>query len=294
MTGRPIRFVIVLSLAVTTGALAVAQNATSSNSDSMNAENVTHTLDQLIQQNQQLEIQNGQMEKQNEQLQKQNEELIEQIKLLRGAGDQHVNGSEQATGAASGQTTAAKTGQQTGQTSGQKQGTQSTQNQTTQSTSQNQSNGDDKAQYPEASNGEPAIFGEFNPGRGFTVGKGEYGELNLSGYMVARFLDQMPAQQTAVDHLGRPIQVTPRKDFQFHRVDHERVAFPTAHRMAGVHGLAQRVFVERPAVGRDHAEVRVTAAAVAATAVDHRDVFIGVEDTPGRALPRNAERLARS
>ncbi len=218
MTGRPIRFVIVLSIAVTIAALAVAQNATSSNSDSMNAETVTHTLDQLIQQNQQLEIQNGQMEKQNQQLQKQNEELIEQIKLLRGAGDQHVNGSEQATGAASGQTTAAKTGQQTGQTSGQKQGTQSTQNQTTQSTSQNQSNGDDKAQYPEASNGEPAIFGEFNPGRGFTVGKGEYGELNLSGYMVARFLDQMPAQQTAVDHLGRPIQVTPRKDFQFHRV----------------------------------------------------------------------------
>jgi hypothetical protein len=127
--------------------------------------------------------------------------------------------SEQATGAASAQTTAAKTGQQTEQSSGQKQSTQSsTQNQTAQSSSQNQSNGDDKTELPESSEGNPAIFGEFNPGRGFTVGKGEYGELNLSGYMAARFLDQMPGNQTAIDHLGRPIQVSPRKDFQFHRV----------------------------------------------------------------------------
>jgi len=36
--------------------------------------------------------------------------------------------------------------------------------------------------------------------------------------MVARFLDQLPANQSATDHLGRPILVTPRKDFQFHRV----------------------------------------------------------------------------
>lgn len=71
---------------------------------------------------------------------------------------------------------------------------------------------------PEASNGNPVIFGEFNPGKGFTVARREYGELNLSGYMAARFLNQMPADQNATDHLGRPIPVTTRKDFQFHRV----------------------------------------------------------------------------
>jgi hypothetical protein len=74
------------------------------------------------------------------------------------------------------------------------------------------------APFKEASNGQPGIFGEFNPGRGFTVGKNEYGELNLSGYMAVRFLDQLPPDQTATDHLGRPYTVTPRKDFQFHRV----------------------------------------------------------------------------
>jgi hypothetical protein len=82
----------------------------------------------------------------------------------------------------------------------------------------NQSNADDKTEFPESSNGNPAIFGEFNPGRGFTVGRGEYGELNLSGYMAARYLNQLPGTQTATDHLGRPIIVAPREDFQFHRV----------------------------------------------------------------------------
>jgi hypothetical protein len=77
---------------------------------------------------------------------------------------------------------------------------------------------DDKTMLPESSDGNPAIFGEFNPGRGFTVGRGEYGELNLSGYMAARYLNQLPGTQTAVDHLGRPIAVAPRQDFQFHRV----------------------------------------------------------------------------
>ena len=71
---------------------------------------------------------------------------------------------------------------------------------------------------PEASTEIPASFGEFNPGRGFTVGKGEYGKLNLSGYMAARYLNQLPPDQTATDHLGRPIAVDPRQDFQFHRV----------------------------------------------------------------------------
>ena len=68
------------------------------------------------------------------------------------------------------------------------------------------------------SNGTPAMFGEFNPGQGFTVAKGEVGRLNLSGILVARYLNQYPADQTATDHLGRPITVTPRQDFQFHRV----------------------------------------------------------------------------
>jgi len=77
---------------------------------------------------------------------------------------------------------------------------------------------DDKTLLPEASEGNSAIFGEFNPGRGFTVGKSKYGEINLSGYMVARYLNQLPPDQSATDHLGRPIKISTRNDFQFHRV----------------------------------------------------------------------------
>ena len=70
----------------------------------------------------------------------------------------------------------------------------------------------------EASNGIPTIFGEFNPGRGFVVGRSRYGELDLSGYMAVRYLNQLPPDQSATDHLGRPIPVEPRNDYQFHRV----------------------------------------------------------------------------
>jgi hypothetical protein len=181
--------------------LAQSQQTPAGAPDEAGAENTLKVIDQLIQQNQQLETQNRQMEKQNQQLQKQNEELMEQIKNVRGAMDQQVNGSEQATKTAPAQPADEKTRQPKAQSS-----------------IQNESNADDKTQLPQASEGNSAIFGEFNPGRGFTVAKGEHGELNLSGYMAARFLDQMPGNQTAIDHLGRPILVTPRKDFQFHRV----------------------------------------------------------------------------
>jgi len=79
-------------------------------------------------------------------------------------------------------------------------------------------NGDDKTLLPEASDGSPGVFGEFNPGRGFTVAKGPYGMLNFSGYLAARYLNQLPPDQTATDHLGRRIAVDPRQDFQLHRV----------------------------------------------------------------------------
>jgi hypothetical protein len=137
---------------------------------------------------------------------------VSQARLLEasivGAVPQGANGSEKAAESVSAQATG-----------GGKQATISVkEEQTVQSSSLTPSNADDKSEFPESSDGNPAIFGEFNPGRGFTVGRGEYGELNLSGYMAARYLNQLPGTQTAVDHLGRPINVAPRQDFQFHRV----------------------------------------------------------------------------
>jgi hypothetical protein len=164
---------------------AVAQAKTEKSTD------VLHAIDQLIEQNRKLE--------------QQNRELMEQINSLRQSiADQNP------TRPAPAQTPSptihsSKTGTPADATG-------------SQSSRQNQSTGDDKTMLPEASAGNPAIFGEFNPGRGFTVGKGEYGELNLSGYMAVRYLNELPPNQNETDHLGRPIPIEPRNDFQFHRV----------------------------------------------------------------------------
>jgi hypothetical protein len=163
---------------------------------------ILKTVDQLIEQNRKLEDQNQHLENQNRQ-------LIEQLTALRKALDTQpaapAAGTQSGTKTQSGPPGTVTTQQLAKQAADQ-------------SSSGSQTNGDDKTLYPEASGGNPAIFGEFNPGRGFTVAKGEFGELNLSGYMAVRYLNQLPPDQSATDHLGRPIAVAPRNDFQFHRV----------------------------------------------------------------------------
>ena len=69
----------------------------------------------------------------------------------------------------------------------------------------------------EAAN-EPEMWGEWNPGPGFKVARTDVGELNLSGYMVGRYLNQLPGEQTAFDHNGNALPVQARQDFQLHRI----------------------------------------------------------------------------
>jgi len=214
-----LRFTFALAIAITNAVLAIAQEPAPA-SDPKSTANTVQVLDQVIEQNRRLEIQNQQIVNQNQQLEKQNQELMEQIKALRGTSVLPESPSQPSTNPAPAQTTVASPANpsvpansapaqntagvkvaQAGQTSG-----------------ANKSNDDDKNKLPEGSEGNPAIFGEFNPGRGFTVAQGEYGKLNLSGYMAVRYLNQLPGEQVGKDHLGRPIQVTPRQDFQFHRV----------------------------------------------------------------------------
>lgn len=190
--------------------VSVTETATNSTKDSVD---LLRTLDKLVDQNHQLE--------------KQNKDLMEQIIALREIlAKQTVPGAEsipkQAEPSVSGveptpdRTTSSSASVHLDPSgAAQQPSTQSS----SQQPAQNQTNDqDDKSLLPEASAGNPAIFGEFNPGRGFTVGRGEYGELNLSGYMVARYLNQLPGTQSADDHLGRPVPIDPRQDFQFHRV----------------------------------------------------------------------------
>jgi hypothetical protein len=55
-------------------------------------------------------------------------------------------------------------------------------------------------------------------GRGFVLGEGDYGKVTLGVYALARATVQEPAEQTAIDHLGREFDVDTRRDVQLHRV----------------------------------------------------------------------------
>src|SRR5215470_1372950 len=59
--------------------------------------------------------------------------------------------------------------------------------------------------------------GEFTPGKGFDIVRTKFGRLNISIYAIARYLNQLPGQQTFTDHLGRPHDITGRNDIYWHR-----------------------------------------------------------------------------
>jgi hypothetical protein len=192
----------VLILAANIIGVANSQQPSNAAANSNNASDTQKAIDQLIEQN-------GRLEQQNRDLMQQNRDLMQQINSLRPsvakqdgtvqpAPAQNPSSSAQPSPSGAPQPPAT---QPSGQPSG-----------------QDQSKGDDTTLLPQASDGRPGVFGEFNPGRGFTVAKGEYGELNLSGYLAVRYLNQLPPDQSARDHLGRPLAVEPRNDFQFHRV----------------------------------------------------------------------------
>src|SRR5215813_13212504 len=153
-------------------------------------------LDQLIEKNQQLE--------------RENRELLDEINALRQFLAQATAGSPTTSNAGLAASSDSKVPPNAANTQ--------TAGGTGQASTPAQNDEDDKTLLAEASAGNPAIFGEFNPGHGFTVGRSDLGELNLSGYMAARYLNQLPGDQTGIDHLSRPLLVDPRQDFQFHRV----------------------------------------------------------------------------
>jgi DUF3011 family protein len=73
---------------------------------------------------------------------------------------------------------------------------------------------------PESRQPTPRIetWGEFDPGDGFLVGRTDIGELAISGYGVIRYIDQSPASQTFVDHLGNERRTDGRNDIFPHRI----------------------------------------------------------------------------
>src|SRR5262249_2448905 len=59
--------------------------------------------------------------------------------------------------------------------------------------------------------------GQFTPGQGFDIIRSARGTLNISVYGVFRYLNQLPADQTFTDHLGRVRTVKTRNDLNWHR-----------------------------------------------------------------------------
>lgn len=76
----------------------------------------------------------------------------------------------------------------------------------------------DETSSPEVPEASPTLSpGEFTPGTGFDIIKTDRGSLNISLYGLARYLNQMPADATFVDHLGREHVVRTRNDINWHR-----------------------------------------------------------------------------
>ena len=61
-------------------------------------------------------------------------------------------------------------------------------------------------------------WGAVVPGQGFLVGKTSIGTLYVSAYALVRYLNQMPAGQTFVDHLGNVHAIDARDDIFAHRI----------------------------------------------------------------------------
>lgn len=61
-------------------------------------------------------------------------------------------------------------------------------------------------------------WGEFDPGKGMLIGKNELGTMNISFYVLGRYLNQQPPQQSYKDHLGRNTKVDTRHDISLHRM----------------------------------------------------------------------------
>ncbi|MDX2086269.1 MAG: hypothetical protein SFX73_00410 [Kofleriaceae bacterium] len=62
------------------------------------------------------------------------------------------------------------------------------------------------------------MWGSMEAGEGFLVGRTKLGELSISAYALVRYINQLPAGQTYLDHLGRERNVDPRHDIWAHRL----------------------------------------------------------------------------
>jgi hypothetical protein len=66
--------------------------------------------------------------------------------------------------------------------------------------------------------GRRETWGVYDPGEGFVVGRTEHGELDISAYALARYLNQNDDDGVFTDHLGNERPVDGRNDIFSHRI----------------------------------------------------------------------------
>jgi hypothetical protein len=64
----------------------------------------------------------------------------------------------------------------------------------------------------------PMTFGVFDPGRGYQVARAPKFDLWISAYVVWRYVNQLPGEQSFSDHLGRQFKIDTRNDLEWHRI----------------------------------------------------------------------------
>jgi cell division protein FtsB len=183
MASRNLVLLILLVVACCFG-LANAQSAPTqkdvANADAQNPSQMLHAVDQLVEQNRQLE--------------KQNHELMDQIDSLRQVLAKQARATDATQKAA-----VATTGS------------------TTASDSQ-QSQGSRTASQTFSSEEEPYKWGGYTPNLGYKVANTDRGDISISIYSYARYLNQLGLDPHYTDAFGNVKNVQQRQDFQLQKV----------------------------------------------------------------------------
>ncbi len=77
---------------------------------------------------------------------------------------------------------------------------------------------DSTADHPDSTEYVPVMYSVFEPGQGYRVAKLPKFDLWISAYVVWRYVNQLPAEQSYTDHLGRTADIDTRNDLQWHRI----------------------------------------------------------------------------
>src|SRR3982074_40904 len=176
-------FSLILSLATWCSSLAIAQSTTpqtvSANTDTQNPSQLLHALDQLVEQN-------GQLEKQNRELMNQIASLRQVLAKQAGATDATQKEAVPATDSTTGTDSA-------------------------------QSQESSAASKVFSSEEEPSKWGGYTPNFGYKVANTEHGDLNISIYSYARYLNQLGLDPKYTDAFGNVKNVQQRQDFQLQK-----------------------------------------------------------------------------